>query len=99
MNVTGATIIITGGAQGIGRALATAFKNEGAKQIVLLDIEKNGLEATAQTLVVHGMVVDVTDESAFTACLADIQARFGPVDLLCSNAGIATDGGPELPRT
>ncbi|MEE2786132.1 MAG: SDR family oxidoreductase [Myxococcota bacterium] len=96
MTVDGGCIVITGGAQGIGRALAETFQEAGAKTIVLIDVDEPRLRDTARALDVHRVAVDVTDSQAYTASLSDIQTQHGPIDLLCSNAGIAVDGGPEL---
>lgn len=79
MKVVGKVVVVTGGAQGIGAALAERFVAEGAKAVVGADIK-----AAA------GLVrCDVSREDDIVQLIDDTEARFGPIDLFCSNAGIA----------
>ena len=84
--------VVTGGASGIGRALAKAFLGEGMK-VVLADVEGPALKETAEALSAEGEVSSlVTDVSHFEAleALADhTYSTFGACHLLCNNAGVS----------
>ncbi|MEU5692806.1 SDR family oxidoreductase [Actinosynnema sp. NPDC020468] len=86
------TVLVTGGAGGIGRAIATAFDAIG-DNVVLADV--NGAEEAAAELGVRGVTVDITDEESITRALDEV----GPVDVLVNNAGLLTIHGTllELP--
>lgn len=87
----GKVAVVTGGASGIGRALAARFANEGM-HVVIGDIEEGPLAATADELGVFGVRTDVTD-AASVAALADATLeRFGAVHVLCNNAGVGGGG-------
>jgi NAD(P)-dependent dehydrogenase (short-subunit alcohol dehydrogenase family) len=82
------TIVVTGAASGIGKALAARFKAEGAKQIVAVDLNEAGAAATADDLGCIAMAADVSSESDIVRVIDDTEADVGPIDLFCSNAGI-----------
>ncbi|RLK55041.1 SDR family NAD(P)-dependent oxidoreductase [Actinokineospora cianjurensis] len=86
------TVLVTGGAGGIGRAIATAFSALG-DDVVIADLA--GVEEAAADLGVRGVTLDITDEPSITAALAEV----GEVDVLVNNAGILTVHGAllELP--
>lgn len=100
----GKVAVITGGASGIGRALAERAAQEGMK-IVLADVEQGALDETAAALKATGAEVlpVVTDVSQFEAVEALAQRTldsFGGVHLLCNNAGIGSaTAGPVLSAT
>lgn len=98
MDIADRIVVVTGAAGGIGRALAHRFNAAGAKRIVCADIDADGAAATAAEVggIAHRVDVGVEDEIA--ALIADTEADIGPIDLFCSNAGITTRGGPELPN-
>ena len=85
---------ITGGAYGIGFAIAKAFAEAGADNIIFNTSNEasmqKGLEAYREAGIdrVHGYVCDVTDEEAVKALVAKIHAEIGPIDILVNNAGI-----------
>jgi NAD(P)-dependent dehydrogenase (short-subunit alcohol dehydrogenase family) len=87
--------IVTGGAGGIGRALAWKFVEEGARGVLVADLA--GTEAVAQHLGERaaGFDGDVTDEATVRALIAHAEEAFGPVDLFCANAGVAVGIGLE----
>ncbi len=87
---------ITGGESGIGLATARLFVAEGAR-VHLAGLRKDMLEQAAAEIspgAVGWSVTDVTEEDQVTAALAQAVGRFGRLDVLFSNAGIAGDRGP-----
>jgi len=85
--------IVTGSASGIGRAIAETFVREGAR-VVIADLDPAAARATAAALGGEGralaVAMDVTDEAAVDAGVAEAVRAFGGVDILVSNAGIQT---------
>lgn len=90
-DVSGKVAVVTGGASGIGRAMAEAFRDAGMR-VVIADVEQSALDATAQELGVYGHRVDVTDAAAMEALADDVRQRFGTCHLLCNNAGVGGGG-------
>lgn len=91
MRFAGKIAVITGAAQGIGRATAERFLAEGAK-VVLADIDAARLQATAAEIGtednVLAVTIDVAEKAAIDALIAAAVARFGRIDILVNNAGI-----------
>ena len=87
-------VVVTGGANGIGKAMAQRFHQEGARAVVIADRDLDAAKAVA--LEVGGLAVacDVSVEADIQRLVAQTQAAYGPIDLFCSNAGIA-DGDPD----
>lgn len=79
--------VVTGGASGIGRAIAQAMIAQGMR-VVISDIEANRLQATADEIGATAIQADVSKADAVDALAAAVVARFGTVDVLCNNAGI-----------
>ncbi len=94
MELNGRIAVITGGAKGIGRALAEAFLAEGARTVVIVDVDPS-LEATAAALGERVVAerVDVSDADAIAALVARTEEAHGPIDLFVSNAGIGSGAG------
>ena len=92
MNVKGKIIFVTGGANGIGKALCERFAGEGAKKIIVADLDYENAQTVADA--VGGAVVrlDVSDEAQIKTAVEEVLSEFGQIDLVCSNAGI---GGAE----
>jgi cyclopentanol dehydrogenase len=95
--VEGKVALITGGALGIGEAIATVMAREGAK-VVIADCNEAAGKKTASTLQASGaetifVKLDVSSESEWTEAIKQVVKRFGRVDILVNNAGIyiATD--------
>ncbi|ATY12235.1 NAD(P)-dependent oxidoreductase [Amycolatopsis sp. AA4] len=80
------TVLITGGAGGIGRAIGAAFAEAG-DSVVLADLD--GAEEAAKSLGGRGIRLDITDETAISAALDEV----GPVDVLVNNAGLLSVHG------
>ena len=92
----GKTAVITGGASGIGLAVAHRLGREGAN-VVIADVEEEALAAAHTALDNAGIPTeavqtDVTDRSQITALADAAEARFGPVHVLHNNAGVTTTG-------
>ena len=90
MRLEGITAVVTGAAQGIGRALCVALKEAGAARIVAVDLRLDGAEETARMVGGVAMACDVGDQAQVEAMLARVEDEIGPIDLMCSNAGILT---------
>lgn len=96
MKLTERVTVVTGGAAGIGRALCRRFAAEGAR-VVVADIDLEGAEAVAAETGGIAFRTDVSRERDIVALVAHVEQRVGPIDLVCSNAGVAVPGGPEVP--
>ena len=90
-------IVVTGAASGIGRALAQRFAAEGARKVICADLNLAGAEETAHAIDGLAWQVDVAREAEIATMIARIEDEIGPIDLFCSNAGILTVGGVEVP--
>jgi NAD(P)-dependent dehydrogenase (short-subunit alcohol dehydrogenase family) len=84
----GRCAVVTGGAHGIGRALAEALAEQGAR-VVVADIDLTAAENLADTLGGLAVHCDVAEESDVAGLVASATEAFGPVEVFCSNAGIA----------
>ena len=84
-------VVVTGGASGIGKATAQAFKREGA-EVAILDLAGEGLTATAKALKCAAFACDVTDAAQVKAAFRGVVETFGGVDIVVSNAGRAWQG-------
>ena len=97
MNVAGKIVVVTGGANGIGKALCERFHKEGAKVVVVADLEEANAKLVADAIGGESFAVNVRDEEQIAAMVRDVESRHGAIDLFCSNAGIiAGDGEPWL---
>ncbi|MCW1407727.1 bifunctional rhamnulose-1-phosphate aldolase/short-chain dehydrogenase [Rhizobium sp. 1AS11] len=101
-SLAGRVAFVTGGAGGIGRATAARLVGEGAC-VVLADIDQAALEGTEADFVkkfgadaVRSVRLDVTKEDAVIASFAEACVEFGGIDILVSNAGIASSAPIEL---
>ena len=88
MHLQDKTVIVTGGASGIGAAMARRFAAEGAC-VVVADLEGDAARTVAATFGGLGLACDVTREADIQDLVRATEAAFGPVDLFCSNAGLA----------
>jgi NAD(P)-dependent dehydrogenase (short-subunit alcohol dehydrogenase family) len=95
----GTVAVVTGGAGGIGGALAAALAADGCR-VAIVDLDQGAAERAAAELPAAsgpethiGLGVDVGDRSQVRGLVDDVEARLGPIDIYCSNAGIASGGG------
>jgi len=96
MELTDRVVVVTGGASGIGAALAQRFAEESARAVVVVDRNEDGAQAVAASLQgteAISATLDVTDADATSALVDRLIAQFGGIDLYCANAGIATGAG------
>ncbi|MEE2803272.1 MAG: SDR family oxidoreductase [Pseudomonadota bacterium] len=87
MNVNNKTVVVTGAARGIGKALALRFATEGARVVVADRLFELAQETAAE---IDGLAVacDVVREADIQHLVSEAQHHFGPIDLFCSNAGV-----------
>lgn len=92
--------VVTGGASGIGRAMALRFTAEGARGVVVADLDDEGAKAVADEIgtdAATGALCDVSTEAGVRSLIEMAEERFGPVDVFCANAGIGTGQGLDAP--
>jgi NAD(P)-dependent dehydrogenase (short-subunit alcohol dehydrogenase family) len=99
VQLSGKVALVTGGANGIGRALCERFAVEGAAGIAVVDRTQADAAVVADGLggVGLGLGADVGVEAEVAAAVEAAEARFGPIDLLVCNAGIGTLHGIDAP--
>ncbi|HLI01391.1 MAG TPA: SDR family oxidoreductase [Acidimicrobiales bacterium] len=86
-------VVVTGGGSGIGFALARRLHAEGAR-VAIVDRHGDGVGGATELLDGSvGYTADVTDEAVVTEVVAKIEARLGPIDVYCSNAGVPVGHG------
>ena len=93
---SGRVAVVTGGASGIGAALARAFAARGAR-LALLDVDGDGLDAAAKELRETGaevlpVVTDVSERDSVFAAAEAVFGHYGAAHVICNNAGIVTAG-------
>jgi NAD(P)-dependent dehydrogenase (short-subunit alcohol dehydrogenase family) len=96
MQLFGKTVIVTGGGSGIGRALCDAFHQAGAKRIVVADVDVQAAEQVAARIGGVAFACDVANEANVRSLIETTEAQSGPVDLYCSNAGVALGFAPRV---
>ncbi len=82
------SVIVTGGARGIGQAIAARFKRDGAN-VTIADIDPSNLEQTTLELEVRGVLTDVSSESDVKRLIETVLERHGTIDVLVNNAGLS----------
>src|SRR5262245_38160479 len=94
MELAGKVTVVTGGASGIGRALARRFADEGAQGVVVADRDLPGASRVAEEIeashpgVALAVACDVGDDQSNGALIESVEATFGPIDLFFANAGV-----------
>ncbi len=99
MELKDRVVVVTGGAGGIGSALGRRFATEGARAVILADRDGARAEEVAKSIgsggVARSVQCDVGDDGAVAALIDEVEAREGPIDLYCANAGIGAGTGIE----
>ena len=86
----GRTAFVTGGANGVGIGLVRQLLNEGCK-VAIADIRRDAIDRALKTLdnrEVMGVELDVSSRAGFRDAADEVEARFGPVSIVCNNAGV-----------
>jgi NAD(P)-dependent dehydrogenase (short-subunit alcohol dehydrogenase family) len=95
MNLLDKVVVVTGGANGIGRALCRRFAAEKAKAVFVADIDEAGAARVATEIGGTPVRVDVAREADLHRLVKQVTDKHGSIDLFCSNAGILFPGGEE----
>jgi NAD(P)-dependent dehydrogenase (short-subunit alcohol dehydrogenase family) len=95
MEIRDRVVVVTGGGGGIGGALCRRFAADGAKHVVVSDIDQQAAQAVAAEIGGTAVRADVTVESEVAHLVGGTLKAHGRIDLYCSNAGVAFGGGPE----
>jgi NAD(P)-dependent dehydrogenase (short-subunit alcohol dehydrogenase family) len=90
-------VVVTGGGNGIGRALCERFAHERARAIIVADLNGDAAAQVARAIGGTPVAVDVAEEADVARLVAHAIAHHGHIDLFCSNAGIAVDGDEHTP--
>ena len=94
MNVVGKIVVVTGGGSGIGKAMCHAFHRAGAAKVVVADIDPAAADQVAEAISGRAFSCDVSQEAQIQALIETTEREHGPIDLFCSNAGIASGFDP-----
>jgi NAD(P)-dependent dehydrogenase (short-subunit alcohol dehydrogenase family) len=99
MELSDKVAVVTGGAGGIGNALARRFAREGARGVVVADLSGTGAGEAAEAIGSQaiGVDCDVSDDAQVGELIARAEEAFGPVDLFCANAGVAVGTDLDTP--
>jgi len=92
MELNDRVAVITGGTGGIGQAMAKAFLTEGARTVVLADLDAELVAQVGAEIGCEGHACDVTNETEVAALVESTLEAHGPIDLFCSNAGSIAEG-------
>ena len=88
MQVAGKVVVVTGGGNGIGRAMCEAFHRAGAARVVVADIDPAAARVVATPIGGAAFKCDVGKEKDILHVIEETEHQFGPIALFCSNAGI-----------
>jgi NAD(P)-dependent dehydrogenase (short-subunit alcohol dehydrogenase family) len=93
MDIEEKVVVVTGAASGIGFALARKFVQCNASKVILVDVDSEAVQnASKQIANSISMNCDVTNEKQVITLIDDVESSFGPIDIFCSNAGVAIMG-------
>ena len=88
MQVTGKVVVVTGGANGIGKALCEVFHQAGAAKVIVADMDAANARTVAHAVDGAAFKCDVGQEKDILHVIEETERQFGPIELFCSNAGI-----------
>jgi NAD(P)-dependent dehydrogenase (short-subunit alcohol dehydrogenase family) len=94
LEIKNKVIVVTGGARGIGLAVANRFLLEKPKKIILVDIKFNELKFDDKKLICKEC--DVTNEDSINALIDEVNREYGLIDIFCSNAGVLSLGNEQV---
>jgi NAD(P)-dependent dehydrogenase (short-subunit alcohol dehydrogenase family) len=97
MQIQDKVVVVTGGANGIGRALCRAFATAGARAVIVADLDGVGAQRVANEIQGIAATTNVGKESDVQRLVEETIRQFGQIDFFCSNAGVGVRGGPEAP--
>src|SRR5437016_2125419 len=97
MQIQGKVVVVTGGGNGIGRALCRAFAAAGARAVVVTDIDQQAAQNVAEEIKGTSIPANVGKEAEVLRLVEQTTRQFGQIDVFCSNAGIGVQGGPDAP--
>jgi len=95
MQLASKVVVVTGGANGIGRALCRRFALEGARAVVVADIQEAAAQTVADEIGGIAIQADVSRETDVRRLVQRVIEDYGVIDLFCSNAGVGVSGGVE----
>ncbi|GAB5413129.1 MAG: SDR family oxidoreductase [Congregibacter sp.] len=95
MNVRDKVVVVTGGGNGIGKALCERFAADGAAHVAVVDLELASAQSVAEQIGGSAHEVNVRDEAQIKAMVDAVIAAQGRIDLFCSNAGIIATDAPQ----
>ena len=90
--------VVTGGGSGIGEGLVERFARDGAKHVVVVDLDESNAVRVAEKVGGTGIGLDVANEDGIRELVAKTEADHGSLDVFVSNAGYVTVGGLEAPN-
>src|SRR5258708_15916122 len=92
MKVKGKVCVVSGAAGGIGEAIARRYAKEGAKGVVVADMDQGRLDKVAKDIGGLAVSGDIGQEGQVKRLIEEAEKRFGPIDVFFSNAGIGRSG-------
>jgi NAD(P)-dependent dehydrogenase (short-subunit alcohol dehydrogenase family) len=95
MQVSGKIVVVTGGGNGIGRALCRRLASEGAKAVVVADLQADAAAQVAKEIGGVAIQTDVGREAEVARLVEQVTKQYGVIDLFCSNAGVGVSGSVE----
>lgn len=98
MDVADRVIIVTGGGNGIGRAMCRRMAVEDPRAIIVADNNAEAAQAVADEIRATPFTCDVSDEDQIRELVQFARTEFGRIDLFCSNVGITAKGGTDVPN-
>jgi NAD(P)-dependent dehydrogenase (short-subunit alcohol dehydrogenase family) len=95
MQIKNRVVVVTGGGNGIGSALCRRFAAEGARAVVVADVQAEAAEQVAREIGGKAIAANVTREAEVVQLVELVIKECGAIDLFCSNAGVGAKGGVE----